>query len=680
MCADPRSAWSALLVGLTIVLCAQSALAQQVSAPRPTSATDAVPPGLRIVDRDPVPRTSLSHFTIVGAVERSGVYTSGERTIPLSRLIQAAGGFAPGASSNVRVIRGGRPRLQLHCHDPAHAADAIYADDVVVVVPRPEALAGIPMPDADPSQPAFRVIPVACLGLAERPIVLPLDPAIQTVTDLNRRLLQPAQTVEHVQVLDPYSRPQMSQLVPGTVVLFDARHLDRIGLRSTTEFPPAVSLESATRPIVAKSSPAAPATLPPPVNSSVTAVGPTEEFPSIPVPADLEDPSKPAMALPLFPAEESQIAGTSEVAPLPEPPTITPVAVPTAADLFREHLAQEAMRREGEHSAGSAPPTLLSEQNSVEDSRTTTTELSLPVVAEPTPALVVQNRTASLRKPTAPPPPAVIERSSPMTTSTPGASSASAEVLRSSSQRPEVESAPTLKGALLAIGCLLAVCVAGTFVWSKWDFSGERSRPQRSAVPEQVAAHGASTIEDREKHRPDSFPSAARSKPMASQTISTNCPDRLGDVLGGALPLIEEAAPTLANLHLHGEAVGHRRLILHEAHPTLAGMHFGHRARHLNPEPVMANAHALSERQLRQQLRDVFQPSPDTPQPHVETRSAAVDGDHADFDCPDKFEEGGCEMEFSPETFADRPEHSIPIESPGLLERVLRTLDREKRR
>lgn len=169
-------------------------------------------------------------FTIAGGVKQSGVYQGTEATIPIEELIAAAGGLEPNASLNLRILRNNSLRFQIYL-DPAKPdpANRLMSGDIVLVQTTPAA-----------TPPA--IVPVVCVGLLDRPVVLPLDPTIQTLAELTARLGQSPDVAKTARLVSPVADPQ-GRLLPGTIVYFAPQLIDRTPLQMPGALPEMFALK-----------------------------------------------------------------------------------------------------------------------------------------------------------------------------------------------------------------------------------------------------------------------------------------------------------------------------------------------------------------------------------------------------------------------------------------------------
>lgn len=222
----------------------------------PAQTSPVLPPraaSMEVVDLESTSREpqSTRYYTIVGAVNRSAVFESKETRLSVGRLLQAADGLNQSAGGSIRILRNGRPRVQL----PVSAApnETVYPDEIVVVVPSAASL------NASPARSSFRqTVPIACLGLAPRPVVLPLDRRISSLQVLLQQLLQPERLAARTRVEQPAGQAAGTELVSGTVVQFDPHAVDYRALQaalSIEPFPPTVNLDRSERPQAPPSDP-----------------------------------------------------------------------------------------------------------------------------------------------------------------------------------------------------------------------------------------------------------------------------------------------------------------------------------------------------------------------------------------------------------------------------------------
>lgn len=88
---------------------------------------------IQVRSTDAKPAVDEGFISIVGAVRAADVFTTEKTRIALNELLKAAGGFAEGASTTIRIFRNGSIRYQLK-YD-AQQPVLLERGDVVVVVP-----------------------------------------------------------------------------------------------------------------------------------------------------------------------------------------------------------------------------------------------------------------------------------------------------------------------------------------------------------------------------------------------------------------------------------------------------------------------------------------------------------------------------------------------------------------
>lgn len=209
------------------LLCAALASAQQQFAGSRYSEPRSQ---IQVRSTDAKPAGEEGVISIVGAVRAPDVFTTEKTRIALNELLKAAGGFAEGASTTIRIFRNGSIRYQLK-YD-AQQPVLLERGDIVVVVPM-----------RDRSLKQDDLVPVICLGLVARPVCLLLEQDITTVNILTQRLLQKDEVAQAAQVFDPYGLSRQRFLLPGAIVVFDPATVDQQQLRLTQQFPPVRPLD-----------------------------------------------------------------------------------------------------------------------------------------------------------------------------------------------------------------------------------------------------------------------------------------------------------------------------------------------------------------------------------------------------------------------------------------------------
>lgn len=544
-----------LLPGLLVWLCAAPACAQRFAGGQLQAGDSSHQRPVMSLAAEPGP---LQSYAIVGAVRQSAVYVSAQAPLPVWRLVEAAGGLEPDAGPTLRIVRNGSSRFQIN-FDPNHPRqdDLLLPGDIVVVAVRPGA---VPAP-ADPRT----TIPVACIGLTDRPVVLPLDPTIVTVNELLRRLMQPAEMARTVRVIDPPLKSQTQELVPGSVVFFDSRGVDRQPLEQAGALPAPVNLDQ----------PAAPATM--------------SQLPT------REETSALPLLLPSDPPSEGLISASTWIklpAAAPREPQPLPVSTPgePANSLVAERMHAAP---QGEAIPEFDAPFLPADTTAQGESGLNTAPVTGPAPPPPLELEIPQRgsqQTAVI--PQAAPAAAVLQQQpSPVTIdedqagSLPRAESSSAGTASQADFGEELASAPIASsnpapGNLLPLlGGAAVLLIAGatlSLVWSRWLHA---PRGARIVSPTQS------------------------SRPVVSHAIPHS---PVGDLIHGAVPIVEEPVIPAPLWPLHGVVVGHKRIILNSAHDKLEGPHFIKRDHQRTRPTVAARSAAMNERQLRRSLREAL--------------------------------------------------------------------------
>ncbi|MCA9056306.1 MAG: SLBB domain-containing protein, partial [Planctomycetaceae bacterium] len=191
---------------------------------------------------------------IVGAIAAPGTYQA-SGGIALPDLFRAAGGMIDQATDNLLLIRGGRihgPFLLQNGTVATPGELSLIDGDVVVVRARRgvrtllyQTLApgadGVPMRSSVDNAARMDFVYVACLGLTDYPVVLPLNPQ-QATTDtllLNLLGMSPETVATAVKRVGEAATPlDQRMLTDGTVLLIDPRQVPPGGLRPVEPFPP----------------------------------------------------------------------------------------------------------------------------------------------------------------------------------------------------------------------------------------------------------------------------------------------------------------------------------------------------------------------------------------------------------------------------------------------------------
>ncbi len=586
-------------------------------------ATTAHRPRMRVVEyqaqtspADAAP-VAKSIITIVGAVKRSGVYETSGLTVCLKDLIEAAGGMTEKASPSIRIIRGGYLRTQLYYSE--QCTDDLKPGDIVVVVSQPAAFSD-EVVKSD-------LIPVVCVGLDTRPIVLPLEPSIATVRHLSQRLLQTQELADSAIVLDPLGRRLQSTLVPGSIVFFKTDQLDLAALDQVKQKQPFPAMLPMTPP-KPQAETELEAVIPP-----VSAMLQVHNFPA----PEMKGNSQQHHAEVLPPVH----AGVGHLSVSTDQPEVAPTPIFNAPiSVLTVDSPQEQMQT-----------AQITVEASSQNFQSQTEQLQLPVMPTFQQQSVAENTTSSLTIVSEEPsgnqsisyqthssnienhqPEPTLAEAEPVENMTPATANAETEQsFGKSEQSAEVVNAPlppyeekpvdnfsskafsltALEAqaaspdhasqswipVAIGVGLLAALCLGASLLWSRYDYQQTRRMFE--------AQHTRQTSES------------------SSQTPKTE----LEAILDHSIPMIEEQVLIPENIALHGEAVGHRRMILHEKHMQMQGPHFARKPDEQQNKPVVS-ASRYDERELRKTLKAAFSIKTTVSIPSdadIETDFAAVD-------------------------------------------------------
>ena len=574
------SVFGACLSILAILLGGELRLASgQVPDVQPVDSRPVQRAQFRVVDS---PFSAKSHgtryFTIAGAVKRSGVFSAELAQVPLTTLLQAAGGVATEGAVTIRIYSSQvRPRAQLYFN--GQSTETVRPGELVVVFQSP----------SQATSEAVEVVPVICVGLQERPVVLPLHPNVANVPTLVQQLMQPREVAESIQRFDPAGRSSSPDLAGGSILVFDPARLNPVGLQSAQEFPPAVSLDEALNPPVEANNP--------PESETVKPAAPTAEMPTslfeAPMPTQALEQRQPIGAPPMVvrdfrPADNAAIVlappqGLRAPSPMPAPEpkvVILPESSFAATDVTgfpslpapeeALGLPSELHTRMAVIPASSSSTQVVSGAAALSPEPTPAPPIQPDVVhAKAVPAVVAEGE----RSQSSPSP--IVTMPSKDEIAAPAANSDVVETVAS-----KAGSRGGLVSIALGVAVLMVLCLGVCIVWSHYD---------NLAFQKEYSACGAPLPAKTEAEAP--IASAPRS--------------RLDDVIDQRMPVVEESPNVAMNVEIHGRAVGHRRLALHDAHPALAGPHFAMEPRGGERPSQVTNAQ--SERQLRGRLRAALQ-------------------------------------------------------------------------
>ncbi|WP_437228559.1 hypothetical protein SH661x_000967 [Planctomicrobium sp. SH661] len=499
-------------------------------------------------------------YTVVGAVLRSGVYASNERSIPLGRLIEFAGGLNPQASSTLRIVRNRDVRFQIqYTPNGPGSNDMLLPGDIVVVPIHPSAVINNDAPDA--------IMPVACLGLLNRPVVLPLNPAINTVEELARRLGQYPELVRTAQVISPARATQPVQLSSGSVIVFDSRIVDKLPLEQPGFLPELIDLDQSRTSAFPGIMPAD-VDLPPAVPGAQVV---QQVSGDLIAPPSLEFTSAVPMALPYAPSDNLPVRDSAT------PATVLDFPVSQASGQIPPMPADLA------HAIQLFAPSQSDEKPSVIQTRSA--EVTVETIdIEPTPA---SSASAEATPPREISPRSTAEVTGPLTSRS--ILKASSEAGQSNPIRQATRSNTLIRyvlycGAAISIviglGLLLSVAIGPL------EFVRPAETPTR-AVDSTPA--------------PQAVAQPEQTRPTVRQGVE--------GLLKREIPVVEEEVRVPSDWPLHGKVVGHRRIILNSAHVEMNGPHFAKRSRNSDREKISIGAGKASERHLRNSLREICKPS-----------------------------------------------------------------------
>lgn len=594
---------------LVVSLAAGIGYAQdRVSGSRPTATS-----GTTVTFDHNQTREQVHFFTIVGEVAEPGVYRADRPSIEATELVAGAGGLTPGASPLLRIVRNQRSVTQAWLPSEGSAnRERVSAGEIVVVTKAAKTPSAPPIGTLNQAEGVIpspnRTVPVCCIGLAERPVVLPLSPEIQTVDELCRRLLQNATFAQAARVLDPQGKPGTRELVSGSVVYFDQSLLNRETLSQTQAFPGVLELKAPKEafPTEATKDLSSPGQMFPEVaipdlpterplpTTSVAVPTPTPApviprmLPNTRDPGPLEGASASlesaaaSTAAPRTP--DLPIGATIEVAPRLTPP-VTPYPSPG--------VASKAVGTDPVGTPGAiAPQGITGESESAETSsgepslfRRSSSAVKEPAesgVESPRPlsSLFASDRNGSNAEASL----SEILTASPVSQDQIQALKDDVHSERAVTRAADEESsvqAGSLWSWPLILGVLLGpLAVIGTGL-------------AIASVQRQSSVSGNSA-------NPFDIPPAASHAEMAT-LASPETP--IGQLIHRSLPIVEEPARIQSAWPLHGRVVGHRRIMIHEAHEAVPRPHFVQESAPPSESRIRGTRETVNERKLRQDLR-----------------------------------------------------------------------------
>ncbi|SFJ06955.1 polysaccharide biosynthesis/export family protein [Planctomicrobium piriforme] len=521
----------AATLALTCAAWTAAVQAQQPAPQRPAS-----PPVSRmgVIDAQQAP-AGPSYFTIVGAVRQSGVYHASSPWIPIEQLVDAAGGLNPDASFTFRVVRNQEVRFQV-AFDPERPdpANRILPGDVVIV-------------QQEYAGSAANIVPVVCLGLIERPVVLPLDASIRTVNDLSRCLLQNDNVARMARVLN-HTADSTGVLASGAVVVFPTQYVDRVPLQQPGAFPDSLDLHQ-QRTSAAPGLVSGQMQLPPPappvmsVDVIVAATAPRDSAiptrhvlpaPGVELEASLDTEVPAGSSTMLVNAEEARDLFSVD-APLP-PPSTAPLLPPST----------ESTRPQPQKAIVLTP-------------------IATPIITEELPSTaqitqVAKSQTVHLEE--------------------------ELEMAEAISAAPAFDWQRSIS-LIVGAGILIVSSIIVAMLWSYWQKQEMLAASQAISSPAPAIASVREQI-------------AAPARDLPAGPIQ--------ELLQRTVPVIEEQVVVPSQWPLHGVVIGHRRIILNSAHDSVPAPHFARRAAAAQNSTVAAGngrkrSNSTDERQLRTTLR-----------------------------------------------------------------------------
>lgn len=501
------------------------------------SQRDSTSQRMRVVDLQKVqPEESLTVIAVIGEVKSPTVFLTRQSNVPLKTLIEKAGGQSEQSIGSFRILEYGQAREIISLErDPLRK---IHSGQVVLVVPR----GGIPArPSSSKTPSPSRYILVH--GLAEVPLILPLNESISTLRDFTRSLGQPDENLSRTVVASPQGRwiENADVRMPnGTVVLFDPRIVVKEGVQLALmrglKFLPEVSLDNPENPVAP----------PPPTTSTPPATLPTspQDEPEQLAPGDIQPTSDETRNLsiePLWLPVEAEPAApnSSEGAP----PGNVPLMMPRGWKI-------DAPTVEGDANDLSETPSI--ERTSAQTTSHATIRQASAAQIQPSRELPEGSyrRLPSQAPPQAPPPPGTAARLS-----------------RYSPAGPNpywIGFVALFAGIVIGLGVVLA-------------------RAPRETEP-------ASLVDEARE-------SLSQTAPVGWTPPADEAHQMLQRLIINRVPLVEEAPELPKSRQLHGPAVGARRMILDAAHEGVAGPHF------VVPSPRDTREVELRLRSLMRELR-----------------------------------------------------------------------------
>lgn len=222
--------WLAAVFVLTAPFSAVRADAPRAAAaPSSSSTVPAARRSMTVIEGTQRRTGTTPYVAVVGAVARPGSFEiAGSCTI--DDLLQRAGGLTDDSASALRIVRRSVPLdLQL----AANRGNPVFPGDVVVI-------------RASDQNPGSEHPSIACIGLLDRPVVIPLRQERPTVERLMEQLHQSAELVAIVRTrfITGGKAVGSSPLQPGDVIAIDSSRVNRAALEGSTLIEAAIPLNA----------------------------------------------------------------------------------------------------------------------------------------------------------------------------------------------------------------------------------------------------------------------------------------------------------------------------------------------------------------------------------------------------------------------------------------------------
>jgi len=604
----------------------------------PQRSTDSLSKRMRVVEspsRTNVAAVSAPFaYSVVGAVDRPGVYTTTQPSLSIRQLVDSAGGLTAQAQTTLRVVRNNDVRFQVQYLVNGRGADEMLLPGDILVVPLQS-----PMETANAHPDAM--MPVACLGLLDRPVVLPLDLSITTVQELTRRLGQHPQLAQTAHVIEPVRGRSPTELASGSVIIFESRLVDRLPLTSQPGFLPApipldgIRTSASPEPVLPTQEHQLPGA--PPVQSvqsvqqaSANLPGRMTDLIAPPQQQQLTNqPALPSLELPVMTAQNApeEIPGdhdanaTTDIQVVTNGSATTQTTessaqagtVPLPNDLAQA-LELFAPVKQPRHPT---PQPLLPRQDSLQtpdSSQSVTSQQSTrrqDVMVESVPSTTISALAETESHAAAPVtqtggqtpnliakiPSARIEalRAAASGQSFPSSEKVQLDSKESTSPKP-IPTLPRMRkngilGYLLFCGAALSILVGCSLMISMIFASHGPSSTTQIDTP--------ATLDS----EPDEASPTSAAKSAGAPQSATGT--QIKELLNRELPMIEVPVQIPAAWPLHGKVVGHRRCLLNAAHEEIPGPHFGKRQNLPECDLDLVTSTQTAERQLRKSLREI---------------------------------------------------------------------------